>query len=136
MNYDEALAYATAAHDGQEFQSATGPEPYIVHLVRVGLCVPKRSKLVAILHDVLDETGRPLPPDLKLHEREALILLSRGSLPHKVYIQRIRMAGGIAGVIAREVKLAAAREKLLHIHHGEEGRARELETVASMLLGA
>jgi len=54
--YNRALAVATKAHAGQIRKNG---EPYINHCVRVakGFDEIERAKVVAVLHDVLEDTN-------------------------------------------------------------------------------
>lgn len=54
MNIETALRIATAAHDGQLDR---GGEPYILHPLHVAMQLGSQDeKVVAILHDVLEDT--------------------------------------------------------------------------------
>jgi len=54
QEYDKALRIATKAHKGQKDKSG---EDYILHPIAVsGYCITDRGKIVALLHDVVEDT--------------------------------------------------------------------------------
>jgi len=87
--------------------------------------VPPEARVVAALHDVLEDSGVTAEDleaaGLRGAELEAVLLLTRDEdEPYEEYIERIAMAEGEAGRLARVVKLADLPDNL--------GRARpELE---------
>lgn len=110
----QAIAFACMAHDGQERKPPEDNVPYIVHCLRVMLAVQKKYAVVAVLHDVYEDTGT-FPPDSIITEveKEALKLLSRtDGQEYSDYIAEICIAPGEAGEIARAVKVADVYDNL------------------------
>jgi (p)ppGpp synthase/HD superfamily hydrolase len=59
---EDAIALAVEAHRGQRDKSG---EPYILHVLRVMLRLDTEAeRIVAVLHDVVEDTGRT-PDDLR-----------------------------------------------------------------------
>ena len=55
--YEEALFLAVREHMGQIYGSKKEKEPYINHPIRVSFrCKTKKAKIVALLHDVVEDT--------------------------------------------------------------------------------
>lgn len=97
-----AFFIATRAHKGQRDK---GGKPYIFHPLNVSLNVKgKDEKIVALLHDVIEDTDYTID-DLKFlteDQREALLLLTHDKdKPYMTYIEAIKK-----NKIARRVKLA------------------------------
>jgi hypothetical protein len=86
------------------------------HPERVAAAVPDDCKVVALLHDAVEDghvslgaAGWALRPD----EGEALLWLTRtDSGPYASYIDMIAVTKGRAGRIARTVKIADLRDNL------------------------
>jgi hypothetical protein len=114
-----ALMVAIRTHANQLDKQG---EPYLLHVLRVVEAVSDEARVVAALHDVLedgpylgDEEQAKLVDECELDETDfhALIWLTRpAELTYAEYIERIRRATGPSGVIAREVKLADLRDNL------------------------
>lgn len=120
----KAIETAALWHEGQVDKAG---EPYVLHPLRVMLAVPERSRVVALLHDVIEDTRCPLEflqTGLGAVGWEALMLVTR---PHAAddrellrgwrttyaeFVARIAAAPGEAGAIAREVKVADIRDNL------------------------
>lgn len=110
MTFEEAVIYAAGWHFGQVDKSG---EPFILHPLAVALAVPPRSRVVAVLHDLLEDTDAPRE-DVVRHlspaELDALLLVTRpdgdGRPTYREFIEAIAVAPGEAGEIAREVKRA------------------------------
>lgn len=102
-HYDKALEIATEAHKGQE---RWGGDPYIIHPVRVAERMATwTEKIVAILHDVVEDTPVSLA-DLSEHFPpiiiEAIDAISRRENElYFVYIHRCSCNN-----LARKVKIA------------------------------
>lgn len=97
-----AFFIAARAHKGQRDK---GGKPYIFHPLNVSLNVKgKDEKIVALLHDVIEDTAYTID-DLKFFtedQREALLLLTHDKdIPYMTYIEAIKK-----NKIARRVKLA------------------------------
>lgn len=123
-----ALMVAIRVHAGQEDKQG---EPYLLHVLRVVEAVSDEAKVVAALHDVVED-GAPdwvagWADGLGYAEIAAIGLLSRS--PDDIYagyIDRIAQAEGFAAKLAREVKLADLRDNLGRIPKidGTLGRRR------------
>ena len=97
-----ALFIAARAHKGQRDK---GGKPYIFHPLKVSLNVRgKDEKIVALLHDVIEDTAYTID-DLKFltkDQKEALLLLTHDKeTPYMIYIEAIKK-----NKIASRVKLA------------------------------
>jgi hypothetical protein len=95
-------------------------EPYLLHVLRVVEAVSDEAKVVAALHDCLEDGGAPafnLIARLGLDQeaRDTLSDLTRGEESYGDYIERIDTSGN---EIAREVKLADLRDNLGRIPAG------------------
>jgi hypothetical protein len=104
----DARRIAYARH-GDRY-SATG-EPIVEHLERVAAAVPPEARTVAYLHDVLEHSDTSVA-DLHADgvtpvELQAIQLLTRHSdESFEAHTLRIAYAEGLAGRLARAVKLA------------------------------
>ncbi len=104
-----AIAIAATAHRGQRY----GGGPYILHPLRVMLQVEGMAKVVAVLHDMLEDTDTMAPSWLTTVELRALSLLTRDlTVPYEAYIADIATYPGIVGNVARAVKRADLRDNL------------------------
>lgn len=114
LTFERALCIAAEAHEGQRY----GHEPYILHPLRVSERVSDdQAKLVALLHDVIEDT--PLNKrDLLLAGAPAYVALAveivsrREDETYRDYIERVATAAGPAGRLARIVKRADLEENL------------------------
>jgi hypothetical protein len=89
---EDAVAIATAAHDGQVDKSG---RPYIGHPLRVMAAVTgEHERMVAVLHDVVEDTAvtaadllaRGCPPEVV----DAVVALShRPGEPQEDYLRRV-----------------------------------------------
>lgn len=113
----QARAFAERAHEGQTYRGFgnRADEPYILHPLRVARAVPLRYRVVATLHDCLEDAGQ-LPRWLTDEERAALALLTRDKERESYadYIGRIEDDRTPAGEIARVVKVADLQDNLAH----------------------
>ena len=113
---ERAMFIASNAHEGQRmmFGPRVGEDYFKSHVLPVAERVQRdhgmEARLVALLHDVLEDTWvtednlRKLFPD---HIVRAVVLLTRpGTMTYRMSIERIAAAGGIAGQLARWVKIA------------------------------
>lgn len=115
MSVVEARELAVSAHGDQRDRDGS---PHIDHVARVAERVPKSDahQRVAWLHDVvedsevsIDELGHGLPDS----EIDAIRLLTYDETePRQVYINRIVLADGRAGSLARSVKEADMLDNL------------------------
>ena len=109
---EDAIALAAAAHRGQRYPSPER-EPYLFHPLRVMLSLhDPNDQIVAVLHDVVEDTGVELR-DLVDAGFPAEIVAASDALTHRVdetyddYIERVA-----ANDMARRVKLADLQENL------------------------
>jgi len=107
-----ALELATTAHRGQVYPSPER-EPYICHPIRVMEALEEGdAQIVALLHDVLEDTSVDVA---ELHElgfgehiiRAVLLLTHDGTVPYADYIERLAHDR-----LARRVKLADLADNL------------------------
>jgi hypothetical protein len=119
---ERAMELAARAHAGQVDKSG---DIYLLHLMRVTLAVRPEARRIATLHDVVEDTEwtlerlaeEGLPPD----EVEAIGLLTRREgESYDRFIDRVRSAGGRAGHLAREVKVADVTDNLGRMPAGAE----------------
>jgi hypothetical protein len=114
VTFEEAVEIAARAHAGQKDKDG---EIYLLHPLRFALSVPPEARVVAALHDTLEDTE--LTEDdlceagLSPLELEALRLVTRG--PNESYtdfVEWIVSADGEAGRLARLVKKADTGDNL------------------------
>lgn len=115
MNIEEkALMFAMLAHSGQEYKISEGGynEPYVFHPIRVSLLVPRDCRVIALLHDVLEDTPYELPIWVSEEDHEIIKVLTRDKEleTYREYILRIKECGGKAVT----VKLADLSENMAH----------------------
>jgi hypothetical protein len=126
----QALLIAIRVHAGQVDKQGA---PYLLHVLRVTEAVSVEAKVVAALHDVIEDGDYPdwaitYAARLSLREMDALKLLTRGDgVRYDDYIARLsgtdrpaiyRPAGCD---LAIEVKLADLRDNLSRIPTGTVG---------------
>lgn len=95
-------------------------EPYLLHVLRVVEAVRDEAKVVAALHDIIEdgtsETRAGWVSATDGHDLTAIELLTRGDpetyASYIAYIARIAAAPGRSGDLAREVKIADLRDHL------------------------
>lgn len=116
-----ALMVAIRVHAGQRDKQG---EPYLLHVLRVVEAVSDKAKVVAALHDCVEDGGDEgkrlvLGLDLTGCEGRVLALLSRNPREHYAdYIARMATENATtwtdqnAILLAREVKLADLRDNL------------------------
>jgi (p)ppGpp synthase/HD superfamily hydrolase len=107
---EDAIALAAEAHRGQVDKSG---QPYILHPIRVMLrCQTQAQRIAAVLHDVVEDTGRTLG-DLRDLGYPAEILAALDGLTkrdgesYEAFVER-----AAANPIARVVKLADIEDNL------------------------
>lgn len=118
------LTYAAVAHQDQVYERLTpnqDNQPYIYHPIRVAFRVEEfgganvSDKMVALTHDILEDTSWPVPTWFSTLEESAVHLLTRpDNMEYKDYIVSIAEAQGRDGEIARLVKWADLHDNLLH----------------------
>lgn len=112
----EAICLAARAHAGQTDKAG---EPYILHPLRVMQAVSPEARVVAVLHDVIEDTAAFCTGGevvfgsqyIELGEDEwfAIDMLTRDGQPYATYIAEI--AEGQPNIEA-EVKIADLRDNL------------------------
>lgn len=118
---ERACLQALHWHAGQVDKQG---EPYILHSLRVMLDVSERAQIVAVLHDVLEDTNATaeyFDEYLDRTDLGALLLVTRrDGESYRDYINRIWGACGPDGEIAREVKVADIRDNLARMPFTDE----------------
>jgi (p)ppGpp synthase/HD superfamily hydrolase len=107
---DRAIQIAAQAHSGQKEKNG---RPYILHPIRLMLKMQNELEMmVAILHDVVEDTDRTLE-DLRRESFPETVLeavnclIHRKQIRYRDYIQRI-----LGNPVARKVKLADLEDNL------------------------
>jgi (p)ppGpp synthase/HD superfamily hydrolase len=137
MTFEQAIEIAARALAGVEDKYG---EPDLLHTLRVVLAVPPEARVVAALHDVIEDSNLTAA-DLKEAglgdaELEAVLLLTRGEdEPYEDYIERIVAAEGEEGRLARIVKLADVRDNLARLTPELEDRRERYEQAIARLEG-
>jgi (p)ppGpp synthase/HD superfamily hydrolase len=107
---EDAIALAVEAHRGQRDKSG---QPYILHPLRVMFfCEGAAERIVAVLHDVVEDTGRTFDDLRKLGFSEEVIaaldcVTKREGENYQQFVERV--AGN---PIAKQVKLADLRDNM------------------------
>ena len=122
---EDAIALAVEAHRGQRDKSG---QPYILHPLRVMFsCETEIERIVAVLHDVVEDTGRSFDDLRKLGYSEDVIaaLDCVTKRPGEDYEQFIERAA--ANPVARKVKLADLKDnmdlrRLVSVEHKDMDR--------------
>jgi len=114
MNLEQAIAVAVKAHAGQVDKAG---QPYVLHPLRVMMTVESTSlesaRVVAVLHDVVEDTGWTVEGLAKEHglgpdEQAALRLLTHDDdEDYASYIEKVA-----TNALAKAVKLADLRDNL------------------------
>ena len=117
-------------------------EPELLHVLRVALSVREEARVVAALHDVVEDSDMTAEELARLGvsevEVEAVNLLTHDDdEPYEEYIERLATADGEAGRLARVVKLAdlhdnlgRTRPEMEHLRERYEKALSRLESVA------
>lgn len=107
---EDAIALAVEAHRGQREKAG---QPYILHALRVMFRVDTEAeRIVAVLHDVVEDTGRTFD-DLRAmgYSEEILAALDcvtkREGEPYEQFVER-----AAANPIAHRVKLADLEDNM------------------------
>ena len=114
MTFEQAVEIAARAHAGHTDRYG---EPELLHVLKVTVAVPPDARVVAALHDVLEDSDMTAA-DLQAAglgevELEAVQLLTHDDdEPYDAYIDRLATAPGESGRLARIVKLADVRNNL------------------------
>ena len=107
---NEAIELATRAHAGQTDKAGAD---YIAHPLRVmENCVSSDAKIVAVLHDVVEDSGTTLDDLRALNFAPQIVaaialLTKSGDIEYSMYIQKIKN-----NALAREVKIADLRDNM------------------------
>src|SRR5688572_27030190 len=107
---EDAIALAVEAHRGQKDKSG---EPYILHPLRVMFsCETEVERIVAVLHDVVEDTGRTFDDLRKLGFSEEVLtaldcVTKREGEDYEQFIER-----AAANSVARKVKLADLKDNM------------------------
>jgi (p)ppGpp synthase/HD superfamily hydrolase len=114
LKLEEAVAIAARVHAGHPDKQG---EMYLLHLMRVALAVSESARVVAILHDAIEDERvkeeELVSAGLDSTQLEALRLVTKSKdEKYEPYVERIARAGGEPGRIAREVKKADLRDNL------------------------
>lgn len=122
----EAICLAARAHDGQTDKAG---EPYILHPLRVMQAVSPRARIVAVLHDFLEDTDDEITVELSSHEWAALGLLTRPrSVEYDLYVANCGLHP-----LAREVKIADLRDNLSRPDSLPDGLRNRYEKALAVL---
>lgn len=134
-NYIKALFIMLNAHKGQKDK---GGHPYFLHPLRVSMATKsKRTKIVALLHDVLEDSNKYEIKDFNFldeEQKEALLLLTHNSDEYFEYIKRIKQ-----NKISREVKLMDLKDnmnlkRLKKISNNDKKRLAKYKMARDILL--
>lgn len=135
VSVEEAIRIAARAHRGQVYDAIDGPMAYLAHPMLVAMRVSTPSLVVAILHDVSEDSTETVPlMRLADSQRGALLAVTRteDGRTYMEYIGDIATLDGEAGRIAREVKIADLEENLSNVKpgHRESLRPRYVKALA------
>lgn len=109
-NLEEAIALATSAHQGQTDKAGA---PYILHPLRVMQRMnSEEAKMVAVLHDVVEDTSVTLEELRALNFSETVVaavdsLTRRAEESYETFIERVKL-----NPLARKVKLADLEDNM------------------------
>jgi hypothetical protein len=138
MNPKRARLLAEWAHRAQ-LQSPG--EPLMAHVRRVAAATPRFARAVAWLHEALEWTSvseeELLANGLSEEELRAVRLLThtgRSEARYLAHIAMIARAHGLAGELARAVKVADLRDRLQHPDPRTNGSRLPYEQALEMLL--
>lgn len=110
----EAILFAVKAHQGQVYHDyvSGNHEPYFWHSIRVSTNVPRDCRIVALMHDILEDTIYEVPDWVSDEDAEAIHVLTRDKKreTYKEYIMRVNAHGGKAVI----VKLADLQDNVAH----------------------
>lgn len=93
MHLDDAIRLAVLAHAGQTDKKG---EPYILHPLRVMLACRPEDRVVAVLHDVMEDSDNLAAialAELPRPEFDAILALTRRKAEgetYEAYIERVR----------------------------------------------
>jgi (p)ppGpp synthase/HD superfamily hydrolase len=107
---EDAIALAAEAHRGQRDKSG---QPYILHPIRVMMrCQTEAQRIAAVLHDVVEDTGRSFDDLRDLGYPEDVLraldcLTKRDGEPYEAFVER-----AASDPIARVVKIADIEDNM------------------------
>ncbi len=107
---EDAIALAVEAHRGQTEKAG---QPYVLHVLRVMFrCNTDAERIVAVLHDVVEDTGRSFDDLRKLGYSEEILaaLDCVTKRPGESYEQFVERAA--QNPVARRVKLADLEDNM------------------------
>lgn len=111
MDALNARRIAETAHRGQPDKNGA---PYIEHVIRVAAAVPEYARVVAFLHDVVEDHsethGMERLGQLGLTQEQAVSLVAITRQPHETYTAYLERV--CADRIATEVKLRDLQDNL------------------------
>jgi (p)ppGpp synthase/HD superfamily hydrolase len=136
LKYKTALIIATTAHAGQVDKAGVD---YILHPIAVADGVySETAKVVALLHDVLEDTPMPLGKlvdfGLTPTELKALLLVTHDKTV-MTYFEYVRTVAESGNEIALEVKLADIYHNLSRGFPGDEGLKKKYAKSLKILEG-
>ena len=109
-NLERAIALATRAHQGQLDKAGA---PYILHPLRVMQYMDsEEAKMVAVLHDVVEDTSVTLEELRAINFSETVVdavdsLTRRAEESYEAFIERVKLNS-----LARKVKLADLEDNM------------------------
>jgi (p)ppGpp synthase/HD superfamily hydrolase len=134
---EDAIVLAVAAHRGQSYPS-NPPQPFILHPLRVMVqCATDEERIVAVLHDVIEDTSYTLE-QLRIRGYSAAVLAALDCLTrrpdesYEVYIERIAIndlasrvkLADLVDNIRNNLQLAPTDETLRRIAHYRQAQHR------------
>lgn len=137
---ERARLLAIRIHGGQLEPSGA---LLIGHIRRVALATPELARPVAWMHELLEWTSVAEQELLELgvsdDELRALRLLNRSTARgseegYLAHIGMIARAGGLAGRLARSVKLADLQDRIRHDHRQADGSRLPYEHALELIL--
>jgi (p)ppGpp synthase/HD superfamily hydrolase len=138
MTFEQAVEVAARALAGKADRFG---EPVLLHVLRVAVSVPEEARVVAALHDVVEDSEVSVEDLARLGlseaEVEAVKLLTHDDdEPYEEYIERVATAEGEPGRLARIVKLADVRDNLSRTRPGMEHLRERYEKALARLESA
>jgi (p)ppGpp synthase/HD superfamily hydrolase len=109
LSIEKALEVARKAHEGQKDKAGAD---YILHPLSVaGMLELEQEKIVALLHDVVEDSDMTLSDLLEMGFEEEIVkavgLLTKDGTHYGEYLNRIKL-----NPLAREVKIADLRHNM------------------------
>ena len=125
MDFERAVEIAAIAHSGQLDKVG---ETYLLHPVRVALSVSPEARVVAVLHDVVEDSedfSLETLRDEGLSDEECAAIELVTKRPEEeddygAFIDRIASATGPGAELARAVKLADVRDNFGRLPDSDE----------------